>query len=389
VSLALKSVPAPIPTAQNSFATRIPFKPPLFPQPPTHAKRGWPLFIMPGAEKRLLGLSMYEQGELARKITDLAAGPYTLEGEQHKHQPMLKRRIEVCNFFIEILIERGEITVMGITFNGLIEKLDAKKQERGLYHVKRERKIEIRPGAAKETNDAVKSAWKLSSRVERVKTQFAAVNGQSNDLAKATWLMGDHATHAFPSEDVVEYTLFHNPTRGVIRDSWDSVRDKFGCTTEEAKWLCSILNDIQDRRQPTSWVVHSQGGLIFAEALRYHISKTQGRPLEMNRVVFDGNANNTWRTTFLLDKVGIQRLLSDEGGSNNYDFVHNVLGLNTPNPVKLLGSLLHLPALFSNNGGDGTRSTHTTSIRNYGQEAWDRQYAYTYGLQQAVKRVFR
>src|SRR5690606_41259880 len=52
-------------------------------------------------------------------------------------------------------------------------------------------------------------------------------------------------------------------------DTWESLRDKLGFTTGVTRQFAKVLMDTQAQDNPTQWVVHSQGGVIFAEAVRY------------------------------------------------------------------------------------------------------------------------
>lgn len=114
--------------------------------------------------------------------------------------------------------------------------------------------------------------WESKGKVDKIGTTYAAVNGQSNNLAKATWLMGAHLDFEFGKNTVNEYTLFHNPSVGGLGDTWESVKDKFGVTTDVTKKFSQLLQDTQKAEHKTNWVAHSQGGLIFAEAVRYHLN---------------------------------------------------------------------------------------------------------------------
>ncbi|HRH76442.1 MAG TPA: hypothetical protein PK129_03760, partial [Cellvibrionaceae bacterium] len=106
--------------------------------------------------------------------------------------------------------------------------------------------------------------WQIKSKVDAASAGYGAVNGQSNNLTKATWLMGAHLEFEF-GEQVKEFTLFHNPSVGGRGDTWESMQDKFGFTTPVTKLFASKLLAAQQANQSINWVAHSQGGVIFAE----------------------------------------------------------------------------------------------------------------------------
>lgn len=102
-----------------------------------------------------------------------------------------------------------------------------------------------------------------------------------------------------------------------------------------------------------NWVAHSQGGAIFAEAVRYN-----GGDLSQNGVVFHSGANNEWVTNYYLDQANINEQY--QGQETTYrnspiDIVPNIIGLNTLNPISIIGSILAIRLLFT----DPEHSPHT------------------------------
>ena len=222
--------------------------------------------------------------------------------------------------------------------------------------------------------------WAVGQRMgETVDTKYAAVNGQSNNLAKATWLMGKHLEHAY-GKGFNEYTLFHNPSVGGMGDTWESVRDKFGFTTGVTKKFAGLLEKAQQKSSDTYWVAHSQGGLIFTEGVRYLLNgksswalnqlslngrriPNKGEFLDKQKVTFHGNANNNMRSKFLFDRAGVE-VVAVKG--HDYDFVTNIIGLNTANPRKFAGSLVYASHVFN---GSISQSPHTT-VQSH--ESWEK-----------------
>ncbi|MCP4433736.1 MAG: hypothetical protein GY806_22415 [Gammaproteobacteria bacterium] len=223
--------------------------------------------------------------------------------------------------------------------------------------------------------------WESKGKVSAVNTQYAAVNGQSNNLAKATWLMGEHLDFEFGKGTVKEYTLFHNPSVGGGGDTWESFRDKLGVTTEVTKKFSHLLQDTQKSGNETKWMAHSQGGVIFAEAVRYHLNgnsswsitggfngvfrKDKGESLNMHSVAFHGNANNNLRSKVLFDRAGVEVLATR---ANSYDFVNTLIGANTTNPWRIAGSIVYANHVFS---GSPQQSPHT--LMKEGFDEWDEQ----------------
>lgn len=212
--------------------------------------------------------------------------------------------------------------------------------------------------------------WQVDRKVSDVSTDLAAVNGQSNNLTKATWLMGQHLEVAY-GKSISEYTLFHNPSVGGAGDSWESLQDKMGFTTKVTKEFAELLSKAQKKESDTRWVAHSQGGIIFAEGVRYLLNEKsswavnnlnfngrrnpdKGRLLDKQKITFHGNANNNMRSKPLFKRAGVEVLAIR---AHDYDFVTNILGMNTLSPRKLIGSVA-----YSNHvtGGSINQSPHTT-----------------------------
>lgn len=214
--------------------------------------------------------------------------------------------------------------------------------------------------------------WKIKEKLEAAKVGYGAVNGQSNNLTKATWLMGAHLEFEF-GDQVKEFTLFHNPSVGGRGDTWESMQDKFGFTTPVTKLFAEKLLAAQQANQSIKWVAHSQGGVIFAEAVRTILKKhkKQAGVLDKQSVAMHGNANNNYRSKFLFDKAGVEVIANR---SNTYDLVYVFAGLNTLNPWRMLGAAVYWRHVFS---GSVNQSTHTMQHKDY--DAWNREMTYGAG----------
>lgn len=269
-------------------------------------------------------------------------------------------KLENDAYRVDYRIANGQVVVHNIQ---LVDKLQKQRdilEKPALYYVKR----------------STQGVWKVSAKINKVSTAHAAVNGQSNNLTKATWLMGAHLEYEF--KNLQEYTLFHNPSVGGISDTWESLRDKLGFTTSVTRQFAKILIDTQTQGNATQWVAHSQGGVIFAEAVRYLLNgssswmlnklrlngirnSAKGKMLDKHSIIFHGNANNNLRSKSLFARAGIGVVAIR---TNEYDMVPNIIGMNTLNPQKLIGSLVYSPHVFS---GSVLQSPHTLV---QSQESW-------------------
>ncbi|HEX7764698.1 MAG TPA: hypothetical protein VF433_13940, partial [Cellvibrio sp.] len=88
----------------------------------------------------------------------------------------------------------------------------------------------------------------------------------------------------------------------------------------------------------------------------------KGELLNKQSVAFHANANNNLRSKPLFSRAGI-KVLSIR--ANDYDMVPNLIGMNTLNPRKLLGSLVYSSHVFN---GSVAQSPHTLM---QDQKTWD------------------
>jgi hypothetical protein len=256
------------------------------------------------------------------------------------------------SYRVDYRVASGEVVVYNIQLINKFQMQRDRLEKPALYRVARNRQ----------------GVWQVSGKVEKIATDYAAVNGQSNNLTKATWLMASHLEYEFKA--LQEYTLFHNPSVGVGGDSWESLRDKMGFTTPVTRKFAKVLAAAQEQGASTQWVAHSQGGVIFSEGVRYLLNGSsssafhklqlngirnldKGVLLNKHSVVFHGNANNNVRSKLLLDRAGIKVLAIR---ANDYDLVPNILGANTFNPRKLIGSVVYVNHVLS---GSVAQSPHT------------------------------
>jgi RHS repeat-associated protein len=136
-----------------------------------------------------------------------------------------------------------------------------------------------------------------------------------------------------------DVTLFYNPTHGFVADVTEAIIMKFTGQSALGNELAQILTsgDYQ-------WVVaHSQGTLIVNDALT--TLSSAGFTFDNGlSITYFGSAANSLVAQGLSQSVGA----TFEGAFNSpFDAVGNVLGLNTLNPFRIVGSILAFPSLFT------------------------------------------
>lgn len=302
------------------------------------SENGYKLFISEQAQQGIDTAGSYDRMRINQKIQSLAAMPRP-EDAGKRIGSTDAYRIAVGHYRFDYVIYTGEVTITEVSLDQ--KNAEHSKHERpGLYHMLK--------------SDVGADGFEVR-RVSKLATQHAAVNGMQNDLRAARRLMPQHVRHAFGS-GVKEFTLYHNPSVGFLGDLWESTRDKLSMTTPVAKQLAAILDDAQKEKKGAKWVVHSQGGAIFVQAVNYH-NKTKGTSLASHSVQFHAGANNAMVSKGILTKAGITKVGSDN--NHPYDLVPNIAGMNTINPAKIVGSLLAAPALSDSGPLKHLKSPHT------------------------------
>ena len=173
-----------------------------------------------------------------------------------------------------------------------------------------------------------------SANTGKIKNATVFVNGMANDLNSAAELGLNHTGKK-------AFYMIYNPSQG-FSDFLEAVPERLGLPLTVDNTTRRILARSFDL--PTSSIyAHSQGTLITNNALE-DITRA-GINTRGMKLYYDGSAANHSKTGEIANAAGatIERF---EG--NPYDFVHNVIGLNTRNPYRITGStLLGFPAMFS------------------------------------------
>jgi hypothetical protein len=298
----------------------------------------------------------YKSGKLKGLIPTKNTG--NVQPKQVSYRTGL-HKIIVDKYEVIYAIGDLQIDVHSIEFNEKTQILNAKKETPSMYRVTR--------------ND--QNLWEVTRKnVQSIETGYAAVNGQSNNLQKAVWLMGRYLEHHYGKSQVKEYTLFHNPSEGGGKDTWESNRDKLGgaLTTPISKLFSKTLEESQALGKPIKWLAHSQGTIIYTQAVNFYNKGRSGSSLigaynkfkdksytgslNQHSVTFQGTGAHVNNAKRILNKAGIE-LLAEK--SHRYDVVYQVAGLNflsTGDAVGAIGSLVY--ARHTLNGTVG-QSPHT------------------------------
>jgi RHS repeat-associated protein len=183
---------------------------------------------------------------------------------------------------------------------------------------------------------------------------YAAINGITNELGRAMGLMSIHVNARF---GVSDFMLIHAPTGGMFHDIVQAGLDKNGFTTDIASHVAELLEE----NRKVSWVVHSGGGAIFAEAARVAVDGHYS--LSNTTVAFDSGANNRMVTNSILSRGGAHLFKIgrfDGYFDRNNDAVPMIIGLRG-GPIDMLRSIWSFPKLFT---GNCQTSPHTCPVRN-------------------------
>jgi len=332
------------------------------------ADSGYKVYLSGYAQHVLKSEKQYSMTsvQLERALNQLRSFPRPVMDGYGKKGSVDTRLLSIPTHKIMYKIISGQIHVYNIVANDALAEARAKLEKPALYKI------------AKDGN----GNWKNKGKVNEVSTDYAAVNGQSNVLGKATWLMGLHLDHAYGKSSVVkEFTLYHNPSESGLSDTWESFRDKLGFTTDVTKGLSGILKQTQAAGKDVKWVVHSQGAIIFSEAVRYVLNgdsswaifggfngifrDDKGTVLDKHSVTLHGNGNNELRSSVLFERAGVKVLGYN---SHPYDMVSNLAGLNVSSVKNFIGSLVYSGHVF---GGSVQQSPHTLPYKGF--DNWDNE----------------
>jgi len=183
----------------------------------------------------------------------------------------------------------------------------------------------------------------LSARDIRKRNAVIWINGMANNLNKAAELGANHT-------GVNDFYMIHNPSNGSLNDGFECAINKLSINTRVVITTAEILQnfDLKSARV----VAHSQGTMIFSQATR--ILHKNGLVMTGMQTQLDGAATNTWRFNRFLVSVGAEKPVVN---GHALDAVHNIIGMNTINPLRIAGSIVAAPLLVV---GGKKYSPHTT-----------------------------
>lgn len=176
----------------------------------------------------------------------------------------------------------------------------------------------------------------------RAKNATIWINGMANDEKRAAELGLFHTGKG-------EFYMIHNPTHGGIRDIGESSLQKLGLRTKVANSTRDLLRNFD---LPSANVTaHSQGTMIVNSALGD--LRKEGKNMKGMTMNYHGAAANSFLSRALAHRVGAK---VNEFTGHALDPVHNIVGMNTLNPLRIAGSLLAAPLLFNK---DRDKSPHS------------------------------
>lgn len=329
-----------------------------------NSRVGRKIYIEPVALKYIQNLNGYDQHQVCKGIEDLARVPAPMDGLVNKQNPAFFKAKEasatVFNFLIKYSLTSEVIIVSRVGLDRVVlgAKPGGEGERQSLYEIEKVNSAN-KFSETSGFNDilALADAWELERAVTKVKTSHAAVNGMLNDLTKASWLMGVHTEAAYSADQIDNYTLFHNPTEGGRADFLESFKDNLGSTTPVAEHLAAVLLDVQQRGEPVKWVVHSQGGIIFKQAVAHHLKHYPNHSLNKNSVVFHAGGNNKNKVNELLSRAGIRKESPDN--DNPFDLVPNLAGLNDLSLSSIKRSLQFFGKVIGSEDSNPAESPHT------------------------------
>jgi hypothetical protein len=168
------------------------------------------------------------------------------------------------------------------------------------------------------------------------------INGIANEPDKAAKLGGYHTGKK-------EFYMIHNPTGGMLGDLGESTLQKLGLRTKVANSTRDLLRHFD---LPSANVTaHSQGTMILNSALGD--LRKEGKDMRGMNLNYHGAAANNLLSAGLAHRVGAH-IQNFQGHA--LDPVHNIVGMNTLNPLRIVGSVLAAPLLFNS---DPDKSSHT------------------------------
>jgi len=138
-----------------------------------------------------------------------------------------------------------------------------------------------------------------------------------------------------------EFYMIHNPSDGPLNDFGECCVQKLGIKTTVASTTTDILRNFD--LKTANIVAHSQGTMILNKSLQ--TLHKEGVEMKGMKLSYHGAAANVLRSRMFANKVGAEIVEND---GHPLDAVHNIVGMNTVNPLRIAGSVIAAPLLFKN-----------------------------------------
>ncbi|MBU6951023.1 hypothetical protein [Hahella sp. HN01] len=291
---------------------------------------GKKLMITKEADTFMRGLNLYEKTKVYNEVLKLASeGGYGRFSKGFRKDPMFMREKKCSggiSFMYNVNPEMIVINRMKLELEPTSLATPVNKQQMGLFEVKRKSGVRWHEGSTKADIEELENAWGTPEPISTIKTEHVAINGMSNDLEKASWLMGVHMDTAYWGDNAKAYTLVYNPTRGKL-DIFECIQDRVS-TSKLAELLAIMLIESQQNGVNRKWTAHSQGGIIMTRAVE--LVNMRGIKLEGQRVSIHAGGNYKTRAENAFTKAGM--IIDEIRRDHPDDFVPHLLGFNDLSP---------------------------------------------------------
>ena len=305
---------------------------------------GKKLMITKEADTFMRDLNMYDRTKVYNEALKLTSdGGYGWNSRGFQKSPMFMRH-KVCPGGISFMysVNPEMIIINRMKLEREVTSIDtpAKVQQMGLFEIQRTSGVRWHEGSDYNDVRELPNAWGPPRPVPTIKTEHVAVNGMSNDLRKASWLMGVHMDTAYWDDNAKAYTLVYNPTRGKI-DLFECIWDKVA-TTKVAEFLAVMLIESQQKGEKRKWTAHSQGGIILTRAVEL-VNKRNVR-LDGQRVSIHAGGNEKPRAERAFKKAGMT--IDNIKRDHPNDLVPNLTGFNDLSPGSIWRSVCNIGLVF-------------------------------------------
>ncbi|MEP7166604.1 MAG: FG-GAP-like repeat-containing protein [Candidatus Woesebacteria bacterium] len=188
------------------------------------------------------------------------------------------------------------------------------------------------------TNGGVEVTTPLEAKAALGSYMNTFTNGMMNDVQ-------DAFRNGFEQSGGASFLIKYNPSHGFLADLIECTYEKFVGPTQFSQEYGNFLKGLDSLGVTMNSISHSEGTLVTANAIE---SANSGGYIfsHLQSIAWNGSAANEGT----LDAIArVNHVLPWLAKISNHplDFVGNVIGTNTFNPVRLIGSTVTFPTLFS------------------------------------------